>query len=208
MADPGAVPHTARPRGPYRKTDARRREILDAAFEVFSAAGYRAGSLKDIGARIGIDPSTILHHFGSKDALLLAVLDDKQTRDSHGAPDIEAWDPRELPEGLIALAELNDRVPGLISLYAVLSTESTTVDHPGAAYFRERTERTRRDFARGFQRMADAGLLAPGVDASYAATSTFALWDGIQIHWLITPDAVNVADTLRRHLRLITTVEI
>ena len=201
-------PDVPRQRGPYRKTAARRREILDAAFEVFGTAGFRAGSLKDIGARIGIDPSTILHHFGSKEALLLAVLDDKQSRDSHNAPDIDLWEPRLIPEGLIRLAELNDRLPGLVSLYAVLSAESTTTDHPGTAYFKARTERTRREFTNGFQRMADAGLLAPGVDAEYAATSTFALWDGIQIHWLIEPQAVSVADVLRRHLRIITTVEL
>lgn len=201
-------PDAPRKRGPYRKTDARRREILDAAFEVFAAAGFRAGSLKDIAARIGIDPSTILHHFGSKEALLRAMLDDKQARDSDGKPDLESLDAASFPGGLLELAERNDRVPGLISLYAVLSAESTTVDHPGADYFRERAERTRSAFRQGFQSMADEGLLAAGVDAEDAATSTFALWDGIQIHWLIDPASVSVTDALRRHLRLITTVEI
>ena len=195
-----------RKRGPYRKTDARRREIIESAVAVFSTAGFRAGSLKDIGERIGIDPSTILHHFGSKEALLLAVLDDKNNRDTQSIPDIEELDPALIPRGLLELAERNDRQPGLISLYAVLSAESTTADHPGAEYFRERAERTRRDFRAGFRRMQEHGLLAPGVDVEYAATSTFALWDGVQIHWLIDPDSVSVTETLRRHLRLITTV--
>ena len=63
-----------RTRGPYRKSEERRREIVAAALEVFSTSGFRAGSLKDIGLRIGIDPSTILHHFGSKEGLLRAGL--------------------------------------------------------------------------------------------------------------------------------------
>lgn len=196
----------SRRRGPYRKSDARRREILDAAVDVFATAGFRAGSLKDIGTRIGIDPSTILHHFGSKEQLLQAVLEDKRARDSHSIPGIEELDPAGIPAGFLELAQRNDDTPGLISLYAVLSAESTTADHPGGAYFRERSDETRRAFRVGFQRMADEGLLAPGVDAEYAATSTFALWDGIQIHWLIDPDAVSVTDALRAHLRLITTV--
>lgn len=196
-----------RPRGPYRKSDARRREIVAAALEVFSVSGFRAGSLKDIGERIGIDPSTILHHFGSKENLLRAVLDDKEAQDTQSIPDVDELDPALLPRGLIELAERNDRRPGLISLYAVLSAESTTADHPGGEYFRERTARTRRDFTVGFRRMHEAGLLAPGVDPEDAAASTFALWDGVQIHWLIDPSAVSVTETLRRHLRRITTVD-
>ncbi len=206
MTEPTA--DTSRKRGPYRKTDARRREILDAAFEVFASAGFRGGSLKDIGARIGIDPSTILHHFGSKEALLRAVLDDKQSRDSDSRPDLSAMGAAAVPRALLALAERNEAVPGLISLYAVLSAESTTADHPGAAYFRERAEATRRAFRGAFQAMDDEGMLAPGVTPDDAAISTFALWDGIQIHWLIDPHSVSVTDVLRRHLRLITTVEV
>ncbi|MDX2376511.1 TetR/AcrR family transcriptional regulator [Microbacterium sp. LRZ72] len=200
------TPDAPRRRGPYRKSGARRREILDAAFEVFSTAGFRAGSLKDVAGRIGIDASTILHHFGSKEALLRAVLEDKQVRDS--GPDLESLEPAEVPHGLLKLAERNDRVPGLISLYAVLSAESTTADHPGAEYFRERAARTRDAFRYGFERMAGENLLAPGVSASYAAESTFALWDGIQVHWLIDPDSVRVTEVLRQHLRLITVVSV
>lgn len=195
-----------RTRGPYRKSEERRREIVAAALEVFSTSGFRAGSLKDIGLRIGIDPSTILHHFGSKEALLRAVLDDKDAQDTQSLPDVDRLDPALIPRGLIELAERNDRRPGLISLYAVLSAESTTAEHPGRDYFRERTARTRRDFGIAFRRMHEAGLLAPGVEPEDAATSTFALWDGIQIHWLIDPGAVSVTETLRQHLRRITAV--
>ena len=202
----GAEP-VRRTRGPYRKSEARRREIVAAALEVFSASGFRAGSLKEIGERIGTDPSTILHHFGSKENLLRAVLDDKEAQDTQSIPDVEDLDPALIPRGLVELAERNDRRPGLISLYAVLSAESTTADHPGGEYFRERTARTRRDFTVGFRRMHEAGLLAPGVDPEDAAASTFALWDGVQIHWLIDPSAVSVTETLRRHLRRITTVD-
>lgn len=139
---------------------------------------------------------------------MLAVLEDKERRDTHSIPGVDDLDPAAIPQALIDLAASNDRLPGLISLYAVLSAESTTTDHPGAAYFRERTARNRAYFRRGFERMAEEELLAPGVTAKDAGTSTFALWDGIQIHWLIDPTSVSVTETLRRHLRLITTVDV
>lgn len=191
-------------RGPYRKSQERRREIITAALDVFSTSGYRGGSLKEIGARIGIDPSTILHHFSSKEELLQAVLDDKIAHDFESPPDWDAIDPHSIPATLLGLAERNDSLPGVIALYALLSAESTTPGHPSAGYFRDRTASTIADFRRGFQVMADAGLLAPHVTAEVAARSTFALWDGIQVHWLIDPETVSVVETLRAHLRMIT----
>ncbi|MGA1836676.1 TetR/AcrR family transcriptional regulator [Herbiconiux sp. 11R-BC] len=195
-----------RRRGPYRKSDGRRRAILAAALQVFSSSGYRAGSLRDIGMVAGIDPSSILHHFPTKEALLQAVLEDKEEHDLENLPSPEQVAPRDIPTALLRLAERNDRVPDAVALYAVLAAESTTAGHPSAEYFRMRTERTRRDFRELFEHMDAAGLLAEGIDPEYAARSTFAMWDGIQTHWLIDRTAVSVTDTLRRHLQSITRV--
>jgi AcrR family transcriptional regulator len=197
---------TSRKRGPYRKTEARRKDIIAAALQVFASSGFRAGSLRDIGNVVGIDPSSILHHFPSKEALLEAVLEDKEERDFAEMPGVDEIEPHLIPAAMLRLAEHNDRAPDLIALYATLAAESTTAGHPSAEYFRRRTERTRRDFRILFERMADVGLLADGVDPEYAARSTFAIWDGIQIHWLIDPQAVSVTQTLRDHLRSITRV--
>jgi AcrR family transcriptional regulator len=59
-----------------RLTAAQRREsILDAATEVFAAAGYRAGKVSDVAARLGVTEPVIFQNFGSKAALYAAVLD-------------------------------------------------------------------------------------------------------------------------------------
>lgn len=49
--------------------------ILDAALASFAGRGYEATSLDAIGTAIGVRKQTILHHFGSKQALLEAVVD-------------------------------------------------------------------------------------------------------------------------------------
>ena len=54
--------------------------------------------------------------------------------------------------------------------------------------------------------MEVAGLLAPGIDAAYAAASTLAFWDGIQVQWLVEPESISVVQYLRRHLSAITIV--
>src|SRR5579863_10145665 len=53
----------------------RRESILKAATEVFTAAGYRAGKVSDVAARIGVTEPVIFQNFGSKAALFAAVLD-------------------------------------------------------------------------------------------------------------------------------------
>jgi hypothetical protein len=43
-------------------------------------------------------------------------------------------------------------------------------------------------------------MLAPGVTIEYAAASTLALWDGIQLQWLLEPEAIDVPAHLAAHL--------
>jgi len=53
----------------------RRDAILDAAFDMLSRDGEVGFSVRKLGARIGVDPMTVLHHFGSKDELLRRIAD-------------------------------------------------------------------------------------------------------------------------------------
>jgi AcrR family transcriptional regulator len=52
-----------------------RTAIRRAATDVFCDRGYRAATLEEIGARVGVTRGTVLHHFGSKADLLAAVTD-------------------------------------------------------------------------------------------------------------------------------------
>ncbi|NTW38886.1 MAG: helix-turn-helix transcriptional regulator, partial [Cellulomonadaceae bacterium] len=52
-------------------TAERRRDILEAALEIFGAKGYNKGPLAEIAEQVGMTHAGILHHFGSKDELLL-----------------------------------------------------------------------------------------------------------------------------------------
>jgi AcrR family transcriptional regulator len=62
----------SRPRG-RRGLD--KNAILEAAFELMSRAGEAGFSVRKLGSRIGVDPMTILHHFGSREELLRRIAD-------------------------------------------------------------------------------------------------------------------------------------
>ena len=53
----------------------RRTRILDAALELFAEQGFILTSLPMIAERVGITHAGILHHFGSKEGVLRALLD-------------------------------------------------------------------------------------------------------------------------------------
>ncbi len=52
-----------------------RGDILNAAFELFVGEGESGFSVRKVGARMGIDPMTVLHHFGSKEELIRKIAD-------------------------------------------------------------------------------------------------------------------------------------
>ncbi len=56
-------------------TAARRKQILDAATQVFAEKGFHRATIKDIARVAGIADGTIYTYFASKDEVLLAVLD-------------------------------------------------------------------------------------------------------------------------------------
>jgi AcrR family transcriptional regulator len=187
-------------RGPYAKSEERRRTILDAAHAVFAARGYRGGSLQDVADRVGLSQTSLLHYFPSKSDLLMAVLKRRDEITSGSFPD----DMEEgLVDSVIRTALFNEDIPGVIELYTVLCAESVTEGHPGREYFTERFERLRKSYARRFAELADEGRLRPGIDPDEAAMSLVALWDGLQTQWLLARDDVDVANGLRGYFKLL-----
>lgn len=67
-----AIARKARPRG-RRGLD--RNAILAAAFDLLSRDGEAGFSVRKLGLCIGVDPMTVLHHFGSKEELMRRIAD-------------------------------------------------------------------------------------------------------------------------------------
>lgn len=189
----------SRRRGPYAKTAERRRQILDAALQVFAARGYRAGSMREVAKVADMSLSNLMHHFKTKEDLLLALLA-RRDADSPG----QRTGTNDLVADVLSQARWNQIVPELIALYTVLSAESLTDGHPGRDYFIERFTTVRRGFQEEFEKLRDAGRLRPGVDPQLVAGSITALWDGIQLQWLLQPDQIDVVAYLQAFLDLVT----
>ncbi|MGK2955775.1 MAG: TetR/AcrR family transcriptional regulator [Solirubrobacterales bacterium] len=65
----------SRPTRQQEKSELSRQRLLDAAAVVFSEQGFQRASLQAIGEEAGISRGSIVWHFGTKDALLQAVVE-------------------------------------------------------------------------------------------------------------------------------------
>ena len=59
-----------------RKADAQRERVLSASVEMFSKRGYRATSMNDIAAEVGLSKPTLYHYFRSKEDILVRLYED------------------------------------------------------------------------------------------------------------------------------------
>ena len=180
---------------PREETARKRRDILRAATEVFGNKGYAKGSLAEIAELVGMTHAGVLHHFGSKDALLLEVL---VYRDE---TDVEHLEGHHIPDGLdlfrhlVTTARLNEDRPGIIQAFAVLSAESVTDDHPAKEFFRTRYETLRGEVREALVSICDVTDPPEAEAIDSAVASVIAVMDGLQIQWLLDPTAVRLAES-------------
>jgi AcrR family transcriptional regulator len=85
-----------------QRSEETRAKIIESAIKLFSVRGYNAASVDDVCKEAGISKGAFYHHFESKQALFLALLDGwLQTIDTA----IEASKDRTAPETFMLITE-------------------------------------------------------------------------------------------------------
>ena len=78
---------------------ARRQQLLDALVEEFAAGGIGDRSLREVAAAVDTSHRMLLHHFASRDELLLAIVDEVERRQMVILADL----PTDPAEGFAAM---------------------------------------------------------------------------------------------------------
>jgi len=178
---------TGTARGPYRTGIRRREQIVATAITVFGEYGYAGGSIRAIADRVGVSHATLLQHFGSKEGLLTAVLEewDRRTVEDSltGVAGLDYF--RRLPE--VMTAHLSNR--GLLELFTTIAAEASSPAHPAHAFIQRRYTDNLATLASHLQRAADAGDVAPLASAEIEneVRLVTAVLDGIGLQWLLDP---------------------
>jgi AcrR family transcriptional regulator len=156
----------------------RREEILAAATGLIAASGFNGVPLAAFAAASGLTKAGLLHHFASKDDLLIAVLRRRDELDAAAVtgsvkPAADAAESRAM---MSALVRRNLAQRSIVQLYTVLSAEALDPAHPAHEYFRERLRSSRA--------MLERQVYAWHPRPRLAAVELLAFLDGLQVNWL------------------------
>ena len=184
---------TVRSRGPYRTGVRRREQIIGAATAVFAEYGYAGGSVRTIADRIGVSPASLLQHFGSKEGLLMAVLEDW---DRHT---VEAQPDRRDRAGLLPPAAGGDGRPpgnrGLLELFSTIAAEASSPSPSSPRVHPARYTDNLATLAAHLREAIDAGesreLTPAEIDQEVRLVT--AVLDGIGLQWLLDPSTDVIA---------------
>lgn len=182
-------------RGPYTKTPLVRERILESALRVFSESGFRGTTMKAVAEHAGISQRGLVHHFRSKEELLIALLD---RHDVENVTKVPAEPGVGVLDAMLRVARDNSAKPGMLELHSILSAEATSADHPAHAHFVARYDGYRAYLTDSFELMRANGLLHSDLPSEVLAAMFIAAQDGLQLQWLYNPDAVDVEGALRR----------
>ena len=183
------TPAGAPGRRSYPKGVRRRQQILDSVIALLAQRGVDRASLRTVGEAIGVSHTALRHYFSSRDELLVEAY---RTHEARAAGDGPAADSSAVSV-IIEAAERNRSIPGLVELYATLTTDALQEQH---ALTREFVRDRFRSLRATLATLIAEGQPATGIDPMDAAALVIAASDGLQIQWLLDPDAVDVGRSL------------
>jgi AcrR family transcriptional regulator len=170
-----------------RRPEERRAQILAEAVQLIGQVGFYRFSIRELAQRCELTDAGLLHYFGSKEKLLVALLEDRDRRDAEVVTSFagvaRGQNGREAKLTLRQVLDIfhatvirNSTQPELLRLYVVLQAEALNAAHPAHDYFTARQAATIDAFA---------ATVAPYVVAPRStALQLTSMMKGLEQEWL------------------------
>jgi AcrR family transcriptional regulator len=164
-----------------RRGAATREALINAAIELWSAAGWQVGSIAAVADRAGVTDAGLLHHFGTKENFVMRVLAEVDRRNQ------AYWD-QDPPTGLDlvrALPEMARRSklqPGLWKLHLMFQAENLDQSGPAYEFYVQRHQFVHRRFAAAIRAGQERGEIRRDADAELVAGQMLAFLMGEGFH--------------------------
>jgi AcrR family transcriptional regulator len=183
----------------------RREQILQAAARIIGQRGYNGFGIQELARECGITNAGLLHYFGTKERLLIAVLEDRDRHDAVAVTSIAGLNGqrdthiglslKQILKVLRAIVQRNSTQPEFVRLFTVLRAEALNQGHPAQQYFLDREAATLDAFAR---------MVAPHVAAPRStARQLLAFMCGLQEQWLRADHNFNLVTEWDRGVALL-----
>lgn len=168
------------------KAEDRRELILEQAVRLVGERGYYGFTIQELAQRSGLSNPGLLHYFGSKEELLIALLEDRDRRGTEIIESVVGLTRHGQTKPKLTLRQALDLFhamivgisgqPDLMRLYTVLQAEALNAAHPAHDYFVRREADTLESFA---------GMVAPYVpEPRSTARRLVATMEGLAEQWL------------------------
>jgi AcrR family transcriptional regulator len=184
--EPSALRASAH-RRPYAtllaKGEDRKQRILDVAQRLLARNGWRNTTLSQIAKEAGVTSAGLLHHFESKEQLLHAVLDARDTDDAEHAYQHTG----DLAEAIASAAERFYRSPELVGTFAVLMAENIAPDAPLHDRLVDRYRAAVEIIAQRIRIGQSEGRYRQDVNPVIKAVEILAFVNGMETSWLLDP---------------------
>ncbi|WP_308162924.1 TetR/AcrR family transcriptional regulator [Nocardia alni] len=180
------------------KGEERKLRILAVAQRLLARNGWRSTTLAQIAREAGVSTAGLLHHFESKEHLLQAVLEVRDTDD-----EMHADREGDIIEGVRRAVGRFSRSPDLIGMYIVLLVENLDPDAPLRDRLFQRYRAAVDTVADGIRRGQRAGRYRTDIDPAVKAVEIMAFINGMEISWLLDP-SIPLNQTFTEYTRSLT----
>ena len=187
---------------PQQRAEETRIRILDAAVKKFAIAGYDAASVDDICTEAGVSKGAFYHHFPTKHAIFLALMQDWLAMIDMG---LDAVHAETVPETLIQMTNLlpgvfasaKDRLPMFLEFWLQASRDETIWKAVIAPYHHYQEH-----FARLVEDGIAEGSLKP-TDSQVAAQVIVSLAVGLVLQGVLDPHSTDWEKTARESMQIL-----
>ena len=185
-----------------QRSEETRTRILDAAIRRFAIAGYNAASVDDICAEAGVSKGAFYHHFPTKQAIFLALMQGWLAMIDMG---LDAARKDTVPETLVHMTNLlpgvfaaaEDRLPMFLEFWLQASRDETIWKAIIAPY-----RHYQENFATLIADGVAEGSLKP-VDAQVAAQVIVSLAVGLVLQGVLDPHSTDWEKTARESMQIL-----
>lgn len=165
----------------------RRKAIVQAALDLFTLRGARGTSVADIAEQVGISAPAVLHHFGTKNDLLLAVVEERDRRGEPVLLDLIGDGGLKGFSRMVEAAQDYEKERGLMACYVVLEAENLQKGDIAHEYFVERAEVLRAVMADCIMKGQARGEIRADVDPEAKGAEIVAFLSGAAVQWSLDP---------------------
>lgn len=190
------MPSPARGLTQPERVEQSNRRLVTAAAELITEKGWEATTAAEIGRRAGYSRAMVHARYGSKDAILAAILQHGEVQHLLPAPVPGETGMTNAIAHFLRIEEMYGQDPALVRAMFVMTFEAVKTTSPVRALLQAWFERGVEAVDAGLRLGIADGSVRPDIDVERAVNDVSAAGFGIAFHWIVVAENYDLAGEL------------